>query len=245
MYNYAIIITALLIFFIILYLFNKYEYYTGSPYLGNYALMGDYSMQGPNPMMSTKYPSKYKATLMLNWSGNPQINAPSNPHTGNMFYVVQNGNLSLFQVGQLASKGISITAMFGTVDDLQAETRANPNILKTYTSPVLNENQKKQSIMLDLTPSFNSISFVTMISPSPDWFIGIPNMSLMKNGKWIDDITIPLYVYDAGTDKGMEFANVPDYPEKSAKPIEMIRGEPFYSSGNVIPIAFMNLKRVG
>ncbi len=247
MRNYASIIAALLIIFIIVSIFRpRVEGYTGSRYYDEYTLMGNYAMQGSNPMMSSKYPAKYRATFMSDWGKDPAITAPENPHTGNMFYAVQNGELNLFQPGQLASKGISNTSMFGTIDDLQAQVRGDSNVLKTYSAPVLMLRQRQQqSTMLDLTPSFNSISFVTMIAPSPDWFVSISNLSLMKNGQWINDMTVPLYVYDAGTDRGMDFSNMPDYPQTPPQSIKMITGKPFFVNGSPKPIAQMRLQRVG
>lgn len=45
-----------------------------------------------------------------------------------------------------------------------------------------------------------------MISPSPDWFVGISNLELcQEDGKWVENKIIDLYPWDAGTDKGMTY----------------------------------------
>lgn len=43
---------------------------------------------------------------------------------------------------------------------------------------------------------------VSMLAPSPDWFIGVSGLNLYENGKWVEQISIDLPVYDAGTDNG-------------------------------------------
>lgn len=44
-----------------------------------------------------------------------------------------------------------------------------------------------------------------MIAPSPDWFLGIHNLSLISNNEWIKDTLVNIYVYDAGTEDGDAF----------------------------------------
>ena len=44
------------------------------------------------------------------------------------------------------------------------------------------------------------VSIIARIIPSPDWFIGVHDVSLCNNsGYWIDEKVIPLFPYDAGT----------------------------------------------
>lgn len=50
------------------------------------------------------------------------------------------------------------------------------------------------------------VSFVSMIYPSPDWFVGIASLELCKSdGSWVESKAIDLYPWDAGTDKGITY----------------------------------------
>ena len=63
------------------------------------------------------------------------------------------------------------------------------------------------------------VSVMTMIFPSPDWFLGIANVNLCDNatGEWKQNLTRDLFPYDAGTDNGTSFesANSPSDPRQN------------------------------
>ena len=47
---------------------------------------------------------------------------------------------------------------------------------------------------------------VSMIAPSPDWFIAVQNIALKDaDGSWLDTIEVPFTTWDAGTDDGAVF----------------------------------------
>jgi hypothetical protein len=41
-----------------------------------------------------------------------------------------------------------------------------------------------------------------MLAPSSDWFVGASGLSLIENGQWVEELIVPLFAYDAGTDSG-------------------------------------------
>ena len=41
--------------------------------------------------------------------------------------------------------------------------------------------------------------------PSPDWFVGVSNVSLCAGGDWVEELRLAGTVYDAGTDNGLTF----------------------------------------
>lgn len=50
------------------------------------------------------------------------------------------------------------------------------------------------------------VSFVSMISPSPDWFVGISALELCQQDcTWLESKVIDLYPWDAGTDNGVTY----------------------------------------
>ena len=67
------------------------------------------------------------------------------------------------------------------------------------------------------------ISLVTMIFPSPDWFLGISNVDMCDRmtGKWIEEYSRDLWPYDSGTDDGNSFES-PDSPSDPRQNITLI-----------------------
>lgn len=73
-----------------------------------------------------------------------------------------------------------------------------PNGRTAYPAVIQSANQK--TIVAKVT-------LVSMIAPSPDWFVGVSGLSLYENGEWVSEKVAELYLYDAGTDSGINFTS--------------------------------------
>lgn len=190
-------------------------------------------------------PAKYKITFVSDWGSDQQkINFPANPHTGNMFLITNNGQVQLFDVGTNASTAISNTAMFGTINDLQQLYKYNTNVGTIATNPVL-MTPGKSSFFIDVYNDKPYLSFVTMVAPSPDWFTGTPKagVNLLAQNDWVKNISVPLYVYDAGTDSGQGF-NTEHYIQNQPNPVTIKTDTFLYPDGLVKPIAYLQIDRI-
>ncbi len=60
---------------------------------------------------------------------------------------------------------------------------------------------------IEVNTEYPLVSFITMIAPSPDWFVGVHDFNLCDTttGKWKEARTRDLPPYDAGTDSGPRF----------------------------------------
>lgn len=58
-----------------------------------------------------------------------------------------------------------------------------------------------------------------MLTPSPDWFTKVSAVTLYSDGEWTDEINLPLCVWDAGTDSGVNFKSTNEdmYPRTSTR----------------------------
>lgn len=55
-------------------------------------------------------------------------------------------------------------------------------------------------------PTNHLVSFVSMIDPSPDWFVGVTGLELcLRNCTWSERKILELYPWDAGTDSGATY----------------------------------------
>lgn len=179
--------------------------------------------------------AKYNVQFITMWGADESIRHPDNPHTGNMFLITHNDKFKLFEVGKLASKGVSNTSMYGTLDDLFAITNDNENVGNTVTSGVLMA-PGEVNLTINAEPSKRVMSFVTMVAPSSDWFTGF-SLDLIEDGKWVTKKMIPLYVYVAGTDSNQGFVTE-HKPRERAQPISLKNDKFLYPDGKLRPIAY-------
>jgi Spondin_N len=103
----------------------------------------------------------------------------------------------------------------------------------------------KDSTTINVNIKNANISFESMLAPSPDWFVGIDSYSLIQNGKWITEITVPIYGYDAGTEDGDVFgyanpATVPQQPISLMTPANAS----VIANGNAVIAPFASLRLV-
>ena len=58
-------------------------------------------------------------------------------------------------------------------------------------------------IDFEVNPEYPLVTLITMIAPSPDWFVGVAGLSLLDgSGRWRKRVDVDLYPYDAGTEDG-------------------------------------------
>ena len=82
---------------------------------------------------------------------------------------------------------------------------------------------KKIVMNIHVDPDRSLVSVITMIFPSPDWFLGISNIDMCDRmtGEWKDSLDRDLFPYDSGTDDGISFES-PDAPSNPRKNIFLI-----------------------
>lgn len=160
----------------------------------------------------------YKVTYQGTWTANSHpIDYPSNSHFSGAIGMTHKKGISLFQEGTIATEGIKIMAETGGKTPLQDEIQTiidNGNAKQIISQPVLTTGTSAVEFEITLDTENNCVSIVSMIAPSPDWFIAIEALQLYVEGKWIEDITIDPIHYDAGTDNGTTFTsdNSPSSP---------------------------------
>ena len=63
---------------------------------------------------------------------------------------------------------------------------------------------------LAVNENFPLITLISMVAPSPDWFIAVNSVNLRSNNTainngWKDSFTLDVFAYDAGTDDGINY----------------------------------------
>ena len=75
--------------------------------------------------------------------------------------------------------------------------------VKTASGPTM--LGKKTTLRVKVDCHNNLISALSMIAPSPDWFVALSNLNVLEKGRFIKRASGKLFSYDAGTDDGRRF----------------------------------------
>ncbi len=164
------------------------------------------------------------------WSaGTHPTDFPPGAHFSNLIGATHGNQVVFWQSGGLASPGIKQMAETGITAQLQSEVQGAIT-MGTAADIVLGggiaTSPGNVSVSFDIDLGFPELTLVTMIAPSPDWFVGVHGLSLFENGLWREQTVVDLPPYDAGTDSGISFlsGNLPTNPPD---PISPITGHPF------------------
>ena len=108
-----------------------------------------------------------------------------------------NSGTTIWVSGGTASAGVENVAELGSVGTLVSEIGRNANadvIVRAGSS--FNTPTQTVSGTFTMKASHPLVSVLSMIAPTPDWFVGVSNLRLYDNG-WQNRV-VDLYPYDAG-----------------------------------------------
>lgn len=150
--------------------------------------------------------ARYSIEVTGRWSL-PDFTVPSGVHFTSFAGMVHTNNSFLWQQNRLASLGVENVAEIGSAAAILLEIdsiiQKKEGLALIFFTPPGAVTSKKANFYCN--SNYSNISFVSMIAPSPDWFIGLSNFNLYKNQQWVADTTVKLFVYDAGTEDGDVF----------------------------------------
>jgi len=150
--------------------------------------------------------ASYKIIITMNWSS-PNLTVPAGAHVTAITGMVHSKDTFLWAPGKLATPGLEDMAEIGATAKMNAELDSillKSRALSKFTIQPPAVNGSAETI-LNFNTFYPYISFASMIAPSPDWFMGVHDFSLFNGSDWINDITLNLMLYDAGTEEGDVF----------------------------------------
>lgn len=178
----------------------------------------------------------YSVTFEATWSNetHPHTNFPSGAHFSPLIGATHNADTTFWQTGALASEGIERMAETGATGTLRSEVEAQ--IANNNALAVLSGGNT-----FEINQTFPLVTLVTMIAPSPDWFVGVSNLSLLdEQGQWVASQVVTLYPYDSGTDNGPDYTS-PNEDTQPAEAIARIRNEFPFSDNPIGTFTFTRL----
>ncbi|MDE0081051.1 MAG: spondin domain-containing protein [Gammaproteobacteria bacterium] len=159
-------------------------------------------------------------------------------HFTTLIGAVHSGDVTFWSSGSMASAGVEDVAELGAVATFRSEVRASPHTRSVIQEGVSGGGRGRSTFTIALTPSHPRVTLLSMIGPSPDWFVGVSGVSLLDDSdSWRDVHVLDLYPYDAGTEDGTEFtlSNPPTSPQGV---IRSIRGRGKFSNVRMARLTF-------
>ena len=169
------------------------------------------------------YAVRFEATW--NASDHPS-DFPSTAHFSPLVGATHGPDVELWHPGGLATEGIRSMAERGMVVPLRSEVQALGDAADYVEGEPVNLSPGVGHAALTVSPAHPLVTLVTMVAPSPDWFVGVDSMPLREGGGWLLRKTVLLGPWDAGTDSGTTFLS-PNQVSVPRQPIAPIAGFPF------------------
>ncbi len=191
-------------------------------------LLASPAVAAPSGQGEATYEVRFDAT----WSAATHPGAyPGGAHFSPLVGATHSNAAKLWEVGGIASPGMESMAETGATFTLSSEVNAliSAGTAKELILGAGIPSPGSTTATFTVSTDFPLISLVTMVAPSPDWFVGTQSVSLLENGEWVDDLVFPLYAYDAGTDSGTSFTS-PNQDTNPQEPIALITGGPFFGT---------------
>ena len=169
----------------------------------------------------------YRIVFNATWSSSTHpANFPSGAHFSPLIGAVHNDSVSYWELGETATPGIENMAETGGTNILTSEIRATiPGRARAVINGRGIGSPGSATIQrVTVTLNFPLVTLVTMIAPSPDWFVGVSGQSLMDGlGQWVDELEVVLYPLDSGSDDGTSYASGND-DSSPKQPIRNLKG---------------------
>jgi len=172
---------------------------------------------------------------------------PDNPHYSKLVGAVHNADFTLWQTGAMASSGVKYVAEQG--NNYAIEKEINQAIKLKSAKAYIDGVDMKVSpgiVQTEFTVDkhFPKVSLISMIAPSPDWFVGVSGLSLCENNTWVVNKTLALKAYDSGTDSGIAYtAENKETVPKTA--ISLLTNGIHNENGKILQMATISFKLKG
>lgn len=178
----------------------------------------------------------YTLTFRSVWSAATHPEGfPEFAHFSSLIGGTHRDAVSFWNEDSLASPGIQAMAEIGSKTPLRDEVQAAidaGDAARIISGGGLIVSPGSVDVTFTMDPSFPLVTVVSMIAPSPDWFVGVSGLSLCDDGEWVDSLVVDLYAYDAGTDSGIDYGSLNE-PSVPHVPIYSIEQAPFLVEGEI------------
>ena len=163
----------------------------------------------------------YTVTFTGKWSSSSHpTDYPSNAHFSRAVGMTHPDGAWIFRPGETASPGIEEMAETGENGILETEIQAliDQDIAWEWVKgEKLETGTSSETFELSVDANNPYVTLVSMLAPSPDWFVAVVDVDLRSGDDWVNELEVKALVYDAGTDSGTDFTSDNDdtYPKEA------------------------------
>lgn len=153
----------------------------------------------------------YEVEIDITWSTTTHPGAfPNAAHFSWFGGAAHSDAVSFWEVGEVASPGMKRMAETGATDVLvDVEVQASLDMGTSLAAidqrhwfcpaETVHGSCGPTTFMIEVTPDYPLVTMVSMLGPSPDWFVGVSGQTLRDGDGWSQELVIDLHPYDGGT----------------------------------------------
>ena len=186
----------------------------------------------------------YRVVFDASWSRSTHpADFPAGAHFSPLIGAVHNGRANFWALGDTATRGIEVMAETGATGPLTSEINAATpeGALAVISGRGIGSPGSATISGVTVREDFPLVTLVTMIAPSPDWFVGVNGLSLlMDDGRWADEVQVVLHPLDSGTDSGTSYRSA----NSDTRPPQAIRSLKGVSPFSDAPIGTFTFTRI-
>ncbi|NXO79951.1 SPON2 protein, partial [Sitta europaea] len=170
---------------------------------------------GEDALCTAEELAKYRIIFTGKWSQTafpkqyPLYRPPA--QWSSLLGVTHSSDYSMWKKNEYASNGVRDFAEKGEAWALMKEIEEAGEKIQSvhgiFSAPAISSGTGQTSTELEAHPRHPLVSFVVRIVPSPDWFVGVDSLNLCEGDHWMDEVSVDLFPYDAGTDSGFTFSS--------------------------------------
>lgn len=203
---------------------------------------------GPGSSGGDEDRATYRVAFSATWSAATHpVGFPPAPHFSGLIGATHGAGVTFWAEGAVASEGIRVMAETGGKGPLMTEIAAAVSAGDAFaeiSGGGINPSPGSVSVNFEVDSSRPLVTLVSMIAPSPDWFVGVRGLSLRSGGEWLSEVTVELFAYDAGTDSGANYTSANQATEPRT-PIARIETSPFDGSSPLGTFTFTRIPASG
>ncbi len=183
----------------------------------------------------------YRVVFDATWSASTHpTDFPGGAHFSPLIGAVHNGGASFWALGDTATRGMEVMAETGATGPLTTEINAAmpDGALAVISGRGIGSPASATINGITVREDFPLVTLVTMIAPSPDWFVGVAGQPLlMDDGRWADEVQVVLYPLDSGTDSGTTYRSA-NRDTSPRRPIRSLNGVSPFSDAPIGTFTF-------
>ena len=220
----------------------------GAPTSNSFAVIPTASGQALFRIVSD-FTARYQVAFNATWSqATHPIDWPSGAHWSGLVGGTHNNAAHFFRVGETASEGIRLMAERGQQATLLSEIAPaimNGTAHLQLAGGGIGTSPGSVSLVFPqpMRRDYPLVTLVSMIAPSPDWFVGVDSLNLIEDGQWATNKVVTLHGMDAGTDSGVSYAS-PDQVTIPRGVVTQFAGFPALVNGVIVPFGAFTFTRL-